>query len=155
MPSLYQIEQAMLDCVDPETGEIINYEALEALQMEKDAKIEGVALWFKNLNAEIVALEAEISAFEKRKRAAANKAEGLKNWLAYALNGGKFKSTRCVITCRTSEQVHVKDAAKLPQEMLITKTSVKPDKAAIKEAIKAGQIIDGCTLITNVSATVK
>ena len=155
MPTLYEIEQAMLACVDPETGEIIDCEALDALKMEKEAKLEGVALWIKNLSADIAAFEAEISAFEKRKRAADNKVKGLKNWLAYALNGGKFKSAKCVVTCRTSEKVDVKEGTVLPPELTITKTEIKPDKAAIKDAIKAGQIIDGCTLITNISASVK
>lgn len=155
MRPLYEINDDILSCCDPETGEIIDYEALDALRMEKDAKIEGVGLWLKDVNIEINAIDAEIKALEKRKAAAANKVTGLKSWLAYALNGGKFSSAKCVITCRTSQKVNVQKGAVLPPELTITKTEVKPNKAAIKEAIEAGQIIDGCTLITNVSATVK
>ena len=36
--TLYEIDDAILACVDPETGEIINPEALTALQMERGKK---------------------------------------------------------------------------------------------------------------------
>ena len=35
--SLYEIENAILDCVDMETGEIVDCEKLEDLQMERDS----------------------------------------------------------------------------------------------------------------------
>lgn len=44
MASLYEINQRILECVDPETGELIDPENLEALVMEKELKIENVAL---------------------------------------------------------------------------------------------------------------
>lgn len=46
---LYEIEQAIMDCIDEETGEIIDLERLNQLMMDKQKKIEGVALWVKNL----------------------------------------------------------------------------------------------------------
>ena len=36
MRALYDIDQAILSCVDPETGEILDVEMLDALQMERD-----------------------------------------------------------------------------------------------------------------------
>lgn len=47
--NLYKIEEEILKCVDTETGEIINVEALNALKMQRDTKIENIALWIKNL----------------------------------------------------------------------------------------------------------
>ena len=47
---LYEIDEQILNCIDAETGEIIDADMLNALQMERDAKIEGVALWIKDLN---------------------------------------------------------------------------------------------------------
>ena len=49
---LYEIDEQILNCIDAETGEIIDADMLNALQMERDAKIEGVALWIKDLKAE-------------------------------------------------------------------------------------------------------
>ena len=43
--TIFEIDEAILECVDLETGEIIDAERLDALQMERDKKIENVALW--------------------------------------------------------------------------------------------------------------
>jgi hypothetical protein len=61
MMTLYEIDDAILACVDPETGEIINPEALTALQMEREKKLENVALWVKDLKAEAEAIGNEIN----------------------------------------------------------------------------------------------
>lgn len=36
--TLYEIDSAIMDCVDEETGEIIDLEKLEALNIERDKK---------------------------------------------------------------------------------------------------------------------
>lgn len=56
---LYEIEQAIMDCIDEETGEIIDLERLNQLMMDKQKKIEGVALWVKNLEADEAAFKKE------------------------------------------------------------------------------------------------
>ena len=50
--TLYEIDSAIMDCVDEETGEIIDLEKLEALNIERDKKVEGIALAVKNYAAE-------------------------------------------------------------------------------------------------------
>ena len=47
--TLYEIDDAILSCIDMETGEIIDEEKLTALTMERDAKISGVENYSKNL----------------------------------------------------------------------------------------------------------
>lgn len=69
--NLYEIDKAILACIDPETGELIDEEALAALQMERTEKIKNVALWLKNLNASVTALKAERDAFDERMKAGA------------------------------------------------------------------------------------
>lgn len=78
MATLYEIESAIMDCVDAETGEIINEEQLNALLMERNAKLEGVALWIKNLESDAAAIRAEREALEKRQKVAENKAASLR-----------------------------------------------------------------------------
>lgn len=73
MATLYEIDAAIMDCVDTETGEIIDEEQLNALLMERSAKLEGVALWIKNLDSDAAAIRAEREALEKRQKAAEKK----------------------------------------------------------------------------------
>lgn len=155
MPSLYQIDQAIMSCVDGETGEIIDAEALDALMMQRESKIESVACWIKNLESDVLALKAEKDAFAARQKAAENKVDGLKKWLATALQGDKFSTGKCAVSFRKSEQVDIQDESLVPKEFLKETITYKPDKTAIKEAIKAGQEISGCQLVENLNPQIK
>lgn len=155
MASLYEIDQAIMDCIDTETGEILDYEKLNGLQMQRDKKVEGVACWIKNLVADAAAYKAEKEAFAERERVAARKAERLKEWLVMALEGQKFSSSRCAVSFRRSETVEVDDAQRIPPNLLRVKTTVDPDKTAIKTMLKAGQEIEGCRLVEKLNPQVK
>ena len=155
MPNLYEIDQAILDCIDQETGEIIDRARLDALQMERASKIEGVACWIKNLAADAAAYKAEKEAFAEREKAALKKAEGLKAWLADALGGQKFSTWRCAVAFRRSEAVEITDEAALPREMKTEKRTYTPNKTAIKAAIKAGEYVPGACLVDKLNASVK
>lgn len=154
MANLYEIDRAILNCVDPETGEVIEPELLDALLMERTEKIENVALWIKNLESDAVAYKAEEDAFKARREKAEKKAENLRVWLAQACDGQKFETGRCAVSFRKSESVEVSDINKVPVAFIRTKTTESPDKTAIKAAIKAGQTVDGCTLVQKYNAKI-
>ena len=155
MRALYEINQDILDCIDLETGEVMDIERLGELQMERNAKIENVACYIKNLENEAAGLKAQKDAFAEREKAAKNKIDGLKRWLAQACGGEKFSSERCAVSFRRSEQVVVEDVDALPEQYRREKVTFEADKTAIKEAIKAGAEIAGCQLVSNLNAHVK
>lgn len=155
MATLYEINQAIMACVDAETGEIIDAEALDALLMQKDEKLEGIACWIKNLQSDALAYKAEKDAFAARQKAAENKVESLKKYLADALQGQKFSTAKCAVSFRKSETVEVEDVKLVPAELLRVKTTIEPDKTAIKAAIKAGQEISGCKLVESINTQIK
>lgn len=139
--------------VDEETGEITNMDALDALELERDTKIENIALWIKNLNADEKALKEEADKLRKRAQMASNQAERLKEWVGLALHGEKFSTSRCAISYRKSEGVVITNLEELPAEY--TKTKVEPDKIAIKKTIKGGQAVPGAELEERVSTVIK
>ena len=155
MASLYEIDKSIMECLDFETGEILDAERLDALQMERQEKVESVALWIKNLSADAIAYKAEKDAFAEREKAALKKIESLKAWLSGALEGQKFSTWRCAVTFRKSEAVEIEDEALIPQEMKTEKITYSPNKTAIKEAIKAGTEIPGCKLVERMNPTIK
>lgn len=155
MPNLYEIDLAIMACIDEETGEILDSARLDALQMERNSKIEGVACWIKNLTADALAYKAEKEAFAEREKKALKKAEELKAWLTEALGGQKFSTWRCAVTFRRSEAVEITEESSLPKEMLTEKITYSPNKTAIKEAIKAGQEIPGAQLVERLNASIK
>lgn len=158
--TLYEIDNEIMNCIDMETGEVIDTEKLNDLQMERDAKIENVALWIKELKAEAEAIKNEKQALAERQRVAENKAESLKNWLAYVLNGEKFKTAKCSISYRNSESVEVTEegleALMREHEDLLTYKEPEPNKKAIKDAIKNdGLTVAGVQLLQKTSTIIK
>lgn len=151
---LYDIDEAILSCIDTDTGEILDADKLNALQIEREEKIENVALWIKNLKSDAEALKAEKQAFADRQKAAENKAESLKKWLTEALAGEKFKTTRVAVSFRKSKSVQVEDIWKL-DDSFVKYAEPTADKAAIKKAIEAGQEVAGASLVENVSCSIK
>ena len=152
--TLYEIDQAIMECVDLETGEIIDTEQLDKLQMERDDKLENVACWIKELKVEAEALKAEKQVLAERQKVAENKMESLKKYLAYALDGKAFETTRASVTFRKSQAVEITDIYKLDENYLRYKEP-EADKTAIKEALKAGKTVAGATLVENTSVIIK
>ena len=125
MANLYEIDQGILECIDLETGEVIDPDRLESLQMERDQKIENVACWIKNLLSDAEAIKAEKEALAKRQVAALAKAEQLKQWLTNALEGQKFSTARCAVSFRRSEKVEVLDEDSIPRAYMVETVSYK------------------------------
>ena len=151
--NLYEINNAMQECINLETGEI-DLELFERLQLEKDEKIENVALWIKNLSSDVEGMENEKKAFEERIKAAKNKVIALKTYLEMALNGEKFQTAKCSITFRKSKSVTVLDVSKLDKDYL-KYADPTPDKTAIKKAIESGVTIAGASLVENLNVQIK
>jgi hypothetical protein len=153
--SLYEIDKSIMECIDLDTGEVIDPERLDSLQMERNQKIENVVLWVKNLQSDALAFKAEKEAFAEREKAANAKIESLKKWLGKALAGEKFSTGKCAVSFRKSEQVEILDADIIPDELRIQTVTFKPDKTAIKELIKSGMTVDGCRLVENLNTQIK
>lgn len=85
--SLYHIDQELENLIDQETGEVLDFDAFEALQMARDAKIEGVLCWTKNLAAEAKAIREEEKELSERRKAMERKREKLLDYVGRALGG--------------------------------------------------------------------
>lgn len=142
MANLFQIDQAILECVDLETGEIVDLERLQDLAMEKDAKIENTALWYKNLLSDAAQYKEQKDYFADLEKKAKKKAESLKAYLSAYLAGEKFETVRAKIRFTKSEQTIIDDLDLIPEEFLKFKDP-EPDLTALKKAIKEGREIDG------------
>lgn len=156
--NLYEIKQefekAIEECVDMETGEIINPARLDELNMVLTDKRENVALYIKNLSAEVKAIDEEAKNLTNRKRVLNNKVEGLKKYLADNLEGHKFETAKVVVSFRKSEQLEINSTEHIPAEYLISQEP-KIDKVALKKSIKQGVVINGVQIITKQNIQIK
>ena len=162
--TLYEIDAAILACTDQETGEIIDPAKLDALQMERERKLENVALWVKDLRAEADAIGNEVQALTARKKAAERKAEALKAWLGDALAGEIFKTPKVRISYTHNSRLNVIDEqsvvnyiqTKYPEpEQYLKFTLPEIRKDPVKALIKSGAEIPGACLESTESVVIK
>lgn len=157
--NLFQINDEIEKCIDQDTGEILDIEALNNLSMEKDAKIENLACWYKNLVADAEALKAEKNAFAEREKSTRNKAEQIKSYLNSVLNGEKFATNKCSLSFRNSEVVEVLDfdafLADEKSENYLKYAEPTINKAELKKALKQGETFKGVHLSTNSNIQIK
>ena len=155
---LYEIEEAIMDVFDPETGEILDEDKLTKLEMERDKKIENIALYIKNLESDAEQIKAEKNALAAREKSAKNKAESLRTFLSRYLAGQKFSTPKVAISFRSSTaveaDVEVLQKSDIGKEYLRYEEP-KPDKTAIKKALQAGLRLPGCMLVLNQNMQIK
>lgn len=154
--TIYEIDEQILGCLDLETGEVIDLDKLNALEMERKQKIGNVACWIKDLQAEAKAIAKEEAKLKKRKEAAQKKAESLKEWLRFVLNGEKFKDARISIYYKPTKVLNIPedyDLRLLPSNLV--KITKEPRKAEIKKAMEEGQTFEGITIEEKESVVVR
>lgn len=160
--SLYEIDHALEALVDEETGEIKDFDAFEDLQMERDKKIENVACWTKNLDAEAKAIRAEELSLAERRKSLEKKRERLLEYLGKALDGNPFRSAKCAVTFRKSTRVEITNMEELVHwcvtnghDGLVQYSAPSVAKSDISSLLKTGLAIDGAELATSTNVGVK
>ena len=159
--NIYEIDREIMACVDAETGEVIDIEKLAALQIAREAKIEGVACWIKNLTANAANIRDEEKRLAERSKAMENKVESLKKYLADALGGQSFETAKCRLSFRSSASVAVDD-----EEVLIDwltknyrddclKYSASVDKKAVGQILANGVKVDCAHIETRSNLQIK
>ena len=156
MPSLYALDQALMTVLDDglvfdeETGEIIfDADNLEALEGERNDKLEAVALFVKSLDAEAAAIRTEEKSLAERRQVKERKAERLRSYLANSMmsfGDTKLETARCALSFRKSEAVEVTDEGLIPTTYITYKPSI--NRTELKKALKSGDEIPGAQLLT-------
>lgn len=162
MSSIYELNKdyaelsAMLELAEtPEEIEAIQ-NTLEMLDLSIEEKIENTAKYMVNVESDIQGLKTEIDRLTKIKKAKENAVERLKNNVEYAmkqkgiekLEVGTFKAYY-----KKSESVEITNLDVIPADY--TRVEIKADKVAIKKAIKAGEVVDGAHIQTNMNFFIK
>ena len=158
---LYEISDAIraaLDHidVDPETGEILNADNLHAVEAAANDKIEATALYLRELDAEAKAAKDEADRMIARVKSMQKRSDYLKSMLLEALHAtGKVKTARVTVSIRTTQAVEVSEGANLPEAYTTVKTTVSPNKIAIKQALLDGVEVPGCHLEARESVSIR
>ena len=123
--------------------------------MIRDAKIENIGCWVKNLAAEVTALKNERDSLIERIKSKESKIDGLKYWLANTLAGQKFETPRVAISWRKSLSVEIINPDVIPDDYKDFKTVFSVVKDDIKQAIKMGSDVPGAIVVEKSNIQIK
>ena len=152
-----QIEMLTEKLIDEDTGEINEdvMAELEALEMDREDKIEGCGLMMKQLAAEVAAINEEIKALKARANAKANRHDRIGEYVKATLKGKPFERARVSMRFRKSVKVEITDETLVPDEWCKFETTRTPMKTEIKKALKNDEAVPGCVLVENMNLQVK
>ncbi len=162
--SIYQIENEYRLLAENliESGGELTPEIETQLQIIKaDLQNKSVSYSFviKQLESDISQIDAEVKRLNDLKKARSKTVERLEETLKNAMilfDIQKIESPLVTISLRDSESVEVLHLAILSDEYKKTSVPVvSADKIKIKEAIKAGETVEGAILVKNQSIQIK
>lgn len=160
--SLYHIDQALEALIDPDTGELLDYDAFEQLQMDRERKIENMVCWSKSLDAEAKAIRDEEKELAERRRTMERKRDRLRDYVDRALDGHPFQTVKCSVSYRKSTAVEITNMENLVQWCLdngydskVTYAAPTVAKSDIAPLLKAGVAVDGAEISERMNMGVK
>ena len=131
------------------------------LQITKDnfhSKSESYAFITRQFDAEMDIIDNEIKRLQQAKKTREKAIERLKANIEMAMNTfevDKIETPLIKISFRKSESVEVEDINNLPALYKVIKVSESADKLKIKDAIKSGILIEGCSIKNNRNLNIK
>ena len=169
MTALYQLSESKLQalqiiddmineqCSDVEMQEA--YSLLNQLDENFQEKAVNVAMYVRNLETESAAIADAEKAMSARKKALNNKADRLKSYLLSEMQRTQTNQIKCpyfVLSLRkTPASVRIAPNAVIPDFLLAPPKPQEADKRAIKEAIEKGLVIEGVTLESGETLSIK
>ena len=148
--------------IDEETGEVIGWERLDELTKGASDKIANTARFIRYAEAQIEAMDKAIAGIKARKQSAQkliDKLSVLAVNALFALPDGKAKVEEpdIKVTARPSDVVMIDDEKLLDEKFFNIKIKQEKNvsKTAIKDAIKAGEEVNGARLVKSYKLQIK
>ncbi|MCD8013341.1 MAG: siphovirus Gp157 family protein [Lachnospiraceae bacterium] len=163
-----KIEEIFEEVLDPETGEIlvptgeVQWEQLEALEMEKQRILEYLAKLVLNTRAESSALKEEEERLKKRRSRLDAKESRIMDALKRECGGQKTPLGVATMYYRNNKRLEVSDPQKairwlkrhkMPECYRVPEPEVAKD--SVKKLINAGTKVPGCEIVESVSCSLR
>mgnify|MGYP003451497233 FL=1 len=124
---------------------------------ETEAKLEGYAKLIRSLEADAATFRNEKAFWSDKQSRVENTVTRLKSaLLAHLTSTGRVEASAGLFTIKVQdnpEKVNVFAADRIPGHL--GRVEFIPDKAAIKDAIKAGETVPGCELVREKGVRIK
>lgn len=158
----WQIKEEITNCVKLDdgtvvggvSGEVLDEQAIDQLNLSFEEKVRNIALWAKQLDLDLAQYDMVIKGYQDRRKRDERLRDNLKDYLRRLLDGKKRKTIDYEISFRKSTAVEITDFGKVDKRFLVIpppKVSLK----AVKEALKAGEDVSGCQLVERTNTIIK
>lgn len=151
--TLFDINKEIRDCIDLDTGEILDEERLRNLQIGRHEKRRNYVFAIMNLSAMAKACREQEERFKHRRERAKKTIKWLRDTLQDDLAGQTMTEPEFTISYRMSQVVDIQNEDMIPRKF--TSIEYKPDKNAIKTAIKAGEKVAGAILMNKQNMVIR
>lgn len=163
MSNIFQIQQQyahlinkVIECEGELSPELS--QALDINENELKEKAVNYGFAIRMFEYDNTAIDAEIKRLQELKKRNNTKAEWLERTISNAMQTfgiEKVESPTLKLSFRKSESVNIINEAQLGKEFFTIKTTATPNKTAIKEAIKRGEVVEGAVIDTNYNLQIK
>lgn len=143
--------------IDEETGELIfDAKTFTEVCTSAEAMIANCGRYIREQEHEIEAMKQASKDILERAKAKQNKIEWLKRATVASIQalGKPVEEADIRVSTRKSEAVEV-DENVLAREWFAETVTYKPNKVALKHALKNGEPVEGASLVTNYSLSIK
>ena len=132
--------------------------ALQINRAELETKGINYTYVIKQLDADCDAIDLEVKRLNALKKVRSNAVERLKANISSAMllfEVEEIKTPLIKLNFRNSESVEITNEEVLADKFLVVKTTTSPDKKAIKDAIKNGEVVEGAVISYNKNLQIK
>ena len=155
-----ELEKKLYESADYETGEIDEeiVKALSVTREEFNSKAVGCVYLSRQFGGNVAEIDEEINRLKSLKDFYKRSADRLINGVSNAMRTlgiDEVRTPTMRLSFRRSEEAIIDNINFLPAEFVIEKIEYKPDKTAIKKAIKAGKDVQGAHVETKYNLQVK
>lgn len=148
---LYELTGALADLSSMDLDDEAVKNSLEEFKGEFTDKAIAIIKLSENLEADTSAIDAEIERLKARKQVIVNRKNSLREYLLHNMQAANINKIECPLFTASLRQgvesVEITEQSLLPDEFVSVEVVTKPDKNAIKAALKSGQDVPGAALV--------
>ena len=150
---------AMIEDDDNEIDEQVLIDTLESIELDRDLKLDNIATLIERNNAYANAYAEKQKKLQAAKKQLQTANERLQWYMTQAMDQAGMKELKTenhMLRPRNYKaSVVVDDTSAIPEQYMVTKTTVTPDKNAIFKVLKAGEEVPGTHLEPNRKTVIK
>ena len=150
---------AMIEDDDNEIDEQVLIDTLESIELDRDLKLDNIATLIERNNAYANAYAEKQKKLQAAKKQLQTANERLQWYMTQTMDQAGMKELKTenhMLRPRNYKaSVVVDDTSAIPEQYMVTKTTVAPDKNAIFKVLKAGEEVPGTHLEPNRKTVIK